>query len=96
MVDMKYPWYSVSTKFFNGIFYTPMNEGIFYTLEEAVDRYNSIELGDKVFGVYLHEFHEDCAKEVISKEKKLNLPTQETMGRVKYRRKGAKNAEDKV
>lgn len=81
---MTYPWYGVSTKFFTGILYSPMHAGFFYTLEEAKACYDSIDLKDEIYGVYLAEFHEDSCKTLFSKERKLNPPTPETMGRARY------------
>ena len=81
---MTYPWYGVSNKFFTGILYSPMHAGIFYTLEEAKACYDAIDLEGKIYGVYLAEFHEDSCKTLFSKERKLNPPTPEIMGRAKY------------
>ena len=82
--SIKYPFYGVVSRFFGGIFYGPSFEGTFYDLDEAKACYDSIELDDKHISVDLSVFYENHCETLFIKERKLNLPTKETMGRAKY------------
>lgn len=81
---MKYPWYGVDSKFFGGIYWSPRDEGVFDSLEEAKERYDSIDLDELHAEVTLTEFHENSCKVLYSKSRELKQPTPETMGRAKY------------
>lgn len=81
---MKYPWYGVISDLFNGVSWGPYHEGIFYTPEEAKQKFDLIELDKDHKGVFVYEFYEDSCNVLFSKERKLKLPTPETMGRAKY------------
>lgn len=81
---MKYPWYSVTSRHFDGIHYGPWNEGMFDTLEEAKACYDSTELGSERSNVWLYEFYEGHCNVLFSKEREDKLPTPETMGRYEY------------
>lgn len=81
---MKYPWYAVGSRYFGGIYWGGITEGIFDTLEEAKACYDSVELDDLHCQVYVVEFYEDSCERILLKERKLNQPTPETMGRAKY------------
>lgn len=81
---MKYPWYGVVSDFFDGIHYGPRDEGTFETLEAAKEKFDSIALDDQHKGVAVYEFYENSCKTMYEKERELNLPTPETMGRVHY------------
>lgn len=64
---MKYPWYAVSRRWFDGIHFVPFIDGVFDDLESARKVFEAIKDDGRTDYVTLDEFYEDSCNVVAEK-----------------------------